>query len=239
MGGGKYIGGFSSLAIVLILLIFFSWVIDKNPPTGPGEYTDFGENATSEQGATSEIRSDVFITVHEQDIGDIVDIGGKLAYQVERDGKWFIILNGEEIGKQYAMAIRPVYIGGKLAYQALLDGKWCVVYDGKEGPLYDNVNFLTEVGGKLAYQVKKDGKWYIIYEGEEVGKQYGYAGKITDINGELVYVASQNGKEFVVYGGKEGKRYDAIEYLRDIGGKLTYKAKENDTYAIITGEVGD
>lgn len=65
--------------------------------------------------------------------------------------------------------------------------------------------------------------------------EYDLVGYLTEINGKLAYLAKKDNKGFIVYDGKEGKRYDYVEfeYLTEINGKLVFAAKKNDVWYIV------
>ncbi len=64
--------------------------------------------------------------------------------QLEKDDKWFIVVDGVE-GKQYdEVELVPYKFSGdfkQLVYKAKNGGKWFVVLNGVEGKQYDGSGF--------------------------------------------------------------------------------------------------
>ena len=96
-------------------------------------------------------------------IRGLVEVDGKLAYQVVEGGKNFIVYDGKEIGKRYDFAGYPVEVNGKLAYVAKKGDKEFIVYDGKESNRYDEAGMPIAVNGKLVFIAMNNGKWYIVW----------------------------------------------------------------------------
>lgn len=61
-------------------------------------------------------------------VGTFVDVSGKLACTVSKDGKWYLVYDGGENGP-YDSIEHPLNVGGKLAYEAKKGDKWFVIME--------------------------------------------------------------------------------------------------------------
>ena len=162
------------------------------------------------------------------------EVNGKLAYIAEKDGKTFVVYNGQEIGKQYDRIYSHITVGnhtylnpvnGKLTYIALKDNKTLVVYDGMEmgGDYTIDPFFVTGVDGKLVYTARRNNKTFVVYDGKETGKEYDDISNLLEYNGKLVYLATEGDKSFAVYDGMDvGREYDSVSGISVLNGKLVY-----------------
>ena len=60
-------------------------------------------------------------------IRGLVEVNGKLAYQVVEEGKNFIVYDGKE-SKRYDESGMPIAVNGKLVFIAMNNGKWYIVW---------------------------------------------------------------------------------------------------------------
>ena len=138
----------------------------------------------------------------------IVEVDGKLAYQVEDitnyksvGHKVYIIYDDKKYGVEYARAERPVAVGGKLAYTATNDHrKNFIVFDGKEiGKEYDSADYPMEYKGKLVYRGWKNGTEALVYENREITDWYEGIGEVKEINGKLAFIEKKGDKLQVLW----------------------------------------
>ncbi len=93
--------------------------------------------------------------------------GGGVAYIVEKDGKSYVVHNGNA-GKPYktvgSVAISPD--GKRIAYCALADGKWRMVIDGREGASFNTVKspLFSPDGLHVAYQAMAGDRWHLVVD---------------------------------------------------------------------------
>jgi len=140
------------LALVLVivaLLLLFSGCIEETPK----------ETNTTTIPSIKPKTEVIEQELKYNNIRGLVEVNGKLAYQVVEGGKNFIVYDGKEIGKRYDFAGYPVEVNGKLAYVAKEGDKYFIVYDGKEGKKYGEIMFPCEVNGKLAYMAREEKSW--------------------------------------------------------------------------------
>jgi hypothetical protein len=181
------------------------------------------------------------------------DVNGKLAYVAEKDGKSFIVYDGQEIGKQYDRVYSHITVGnhtylkpvnGKLTYLALKDNKTFIVYDGREmgkGNYTVDPFYVIGVGGKLAFAARRDNKTFIVYEGGETGKEYDEIGSLLVYDGKLTYIAVEGGRSFVVHDRDESTGgYDSVTGVSMLNGKLVYMVTSDlKTFFVYDGvEIG-
>jgi hypothetical protein len=105
------------------------------------------------------------------DYASLEDAGGKPAYRAadpgRKKGKYFMVYNGTEIGKEYDNVLSYAASGEKQAYVAELKTTRFVVYQGAGiGKDFDSVDpdSLAFYDGKLTFIAQKSGVWYIVSE---------------------------------------------------------------------------
>jgi len=160
-----------------------------------------------------------------------VEIAGKLAFIAKKDGKSFVVYDGQKINYEYNQVSQIADIGGKLAFSANNDkDNWFVVYDGQE--IIKNYRLalnLVDIGGKLALkaQKEKNGNFFIFYDGREFGREYDFVqSDPININGELGYLASIQDKYFLVINDKKvGINYSDVSNLISDGVNYAFYAK--------------
>jgi len=162
-------------------------------------------------------------------VGQPRNIDGKLGFLAQEDDKFFLVVNGKRVGKEYdELPPRPnIMIDGKLAFVGGRNRLLYVNYGGQElGPGYDSIFSLTDVGGKLAYIATKEDIDYVIYDGKVVSEGY------TDVN--ILSLKSIGNKPAYISGGqlifddKEyGEEYERISYVADVSGKPAFIARRD------------
>ena len=143
-----------------------------------------------------------------------------IAYAVERAGKWFVVVDGEE-GRAYNAIWWPErHYGGAvifsgdgrhLAHTAERDGKWFVVVDGEEGraynaiwppeTMYEGAVIFSGDGRHLAHTAERDGKWFVVVDGKE-GKPFDHVDgdTLTFLSGgpKVAYAAARGEEWFLI-----------------------------------------
>jgi len=166
---------------------------------------------------------------------NIKKIGGKIFYEIEKDGKGFIVdEDGKEYGREYDGARNLKEVAGRMVYEAHKgnDVFW-VDEDGNEyGKEYDTTGGAIEIAGKLFYRVRirsKDKEFIVDEDGNEYGKEYDTAGNPIGIDGKIFFIARKKGKYFIVDedGNEYGTAYDSVWAPRKMNGKLFYRAEIN------------
>jgi hypothetical protein len=182
-------------------------------------------------------------------VEDMAEVNRKLAVEGEKNGKDFIVYDGERYGESVHIQTPSVTeINGKLAYIGSPQGEvgnflrvGDKKIDAEEGrEIYNPVG----IDGKIAYlskpQSPTDTAPYIIYGGEKIGTEfnknrdpmlkYAVVHKPVNINGKIAYrVENTDNKEFLVYDGKKSEKYNLIAFLQSIGGRITYLAETEDS----------
>lgn len=173
------------------------------------------------------------------DVGNLKVIGGKIAYHARTENSsWFIVHNGEEIGKEYDKAWFPHEVNNKLAFSAEKDEKEFIVYNGEEREEYSVVGQAAEVNGKLTYAATEGENWFegecfIVYNGNE-GKRYDTISQVGEVNGKLTYLAEEDGERLIVYGDKKiGASYDSVSNFDEVKGQLVYRAEDEGKDLIV------
>lgn len=101
--------------------------------------------------------------------------GARVASVVRRDGREFVLTDGEP-GPAYDHIAAgrdgaPTFSADSahLAYCGQRDAKWFVVADGVEGPAWDAVRSLAlaPAGGRIAYAGRHGGTWRLVLDGRE------------------------------------------------------------------------
>lgn len=151
--------------------------------------------------------------------------GEHVAYKAEKDGKYFIVLDGKK-GKQYKYVSDITFSpdSKRLAYVAQVGKEEFVVIDGQEGKRYssnfasmpDNIEDLTfsPDSKKVAYIARESGKRFVVLDGVE-GKGYNYISDVTfsPDSKSLTYIAKENDKYFIVFNNTKEELPYAISSL--------------------------
>lgn len=160
--------------------------------------------------------------------GDLVNIGGKLAY-FARNGKGdlgelpnSLIIDRKVIGEYSNMCYHLIDVGGKPAF--ISDGvNGGVIYDGQVvGRSAFRIRELASIAGKLAYVNENCGpkNTCVFFDGKQIGGGYDFAWDLTEFDGELGFVAKSGNQQFAVIGGKNLPRKEkyTIMGIKNIGG---------------------
>lgn len=118
------------------------------------------------------------------------ELGGGVAYIVEKDGKSHVMHNGKA-GKQCAnigeVALSPD--GRRIAYGALVDGKWHMVTDGMEGSSFDSVaspSFSPD-GKHVMYKAMLGERWFVVVDNKmNPGTKANYARREFNADSNLI-----------------------------------------------------
>jgi hypothetical protein len=105
------------------------------------------------------------------DIFSLKDADGKLCYRAAdsstKKGKYFIVYDGTEVGKDYDNVLSFAAFAGKQAYVADRKNVRSVVYAGGDtGKEYSTIDpeSLAFYGGKLSFIAQKSNVWYVVSE---------------------------------------------------------------------------
>lgn len=95
-------------------------------------------------------------------IGDLTNVGGKVAFLASRGEEQFVVYDGSELGKEYDEVYGVREVGGKLVFVGVKNKEAFIVYDGKKiGKGYDFIASITDLGGKIAFITREDEKMFI------------------------------------------------------------------------------
>lgn len=178
--------------------------------------------------------------------------GTREVFKVERDGKWIVIIDGQE-SIPFDFVSTPVFSpdGLQFAYSAILDGKAYVVLNNVlQKNAYDSIGGVgfSPDGQKLAYVANKGEQFVVVVDNKE-SKPYQEIGKLQTSTGETSFIFSQDGskiafkaiedqKVFIVVNGQEGKKYDDISsfVFIDGGNQFTYQAQSGGTVITVINQ---
>lgn len=176
-----------------------------------------------ESGTSSMFFNGKFVGTQYQKVMYPIEVGGKLAYTVIKNGKQIIVYDEKEIGENYDSVDMPFNVDGKLVYKAQKNGKTIIVKNGEEINIeYNNPKNVTFVNGKLVYGIYKNEKFSVVYDGKIIGEGYSSVSGIKDVGGKLAYAAYKNGKPLIVYDGKEISGYEKLGPPISVNGKLVF-----------------
>ncbi len=144
--------------------------------------------------------------------------------------QWFIVYDGQVIGKQYTTIFDFIEVNGKIAYVVGITPYYptFVVYDGIEGKKYQDIKDIKEINGTLAYFAQNNSKWFLVYNGVE-GKSYHEVKNLVEINGKPAYFANNSSvyehpEWILVYDGNESQdKYYNVDSLIGGGGKVAFQ----------------
>lgn len=126
----------SILIVILLLLAVFSSCTGSGGSAdipgirkedAPVEWVEIGPHERIKHRSGNPRDSPNYLT----DEAYLTEVGDKLAFAAEKDGKSFIVYDGKEFGP-YEFVGNPIDIGDKLTYIVWKDSKWVIIYDGKE-----------------------------------------------------------------------------------------------------------
>jgi hypothetical protein len=138
--------------------------------------------------------------------GNLMLVGGKLAYLAVQDFNNFVVLDGKE-GKRYDLGdqiIQPdmmVSVNGKLAYfVGVPPGSVFEVFDGKEmSERYDEVIGPMAIGGELVFIGNKEDGYVLMHGNKAIGLDYDEIVKNpVNLNGKYTFIARRGDKYYIV-----------------------------------------
>lgn len=174
-------------------------------------------------------------------------------YKEERDGQWFVIIDGQE-SALYDNVANPTFStdGSQFAYSAKIGDEEFVVMDNQQqGKSYLKIKqiLFNADGSILAYLAESANGSLVVVDGKE-GTLYGDIGTINTESGstylaftsdsQIVYRAIDGQETFIVIDDEEGKRYAEIStiYFSSDGTQVAYYAQDgNQLLTIINGQV--
>jgi len=149
------------------------------------------------------------------DAGIPVNLNGKVAFTVEKNDDWYVVIDGVEKAKYDYIHYIEVIDGKLVVVASNGDGRY-VDYDGKKGKTYDIISKFTSVNGKLVYEagIKRYTlvvapeqpplyDLFIVFDGKEITKQYIDAFSPVNVGGKLAYKAKTHKNSFIVFDGKD------------------------------------
>lgn len=178
--------------------------------------------------------------------------GTREAYKIQRDGKWIVVLDGQE-SAPFDSVSTPVFSpdGSQFAYSAVVaEQAFVVVNNVAKENFYDNIGGLafSPDGQRLVYLAGKGGKFVVILNDKE-SKAYQEISTLNTSAGEAYFVFSQDGQNvafkvtendqtFIVVNGQEGKKYDSISnfVFVDNGNSYTYQAVIDGTQITVINQ---
>lgn len=138
--------------------------------------------------------------------GNLMLVGGKLAYLAGQDFNNFVVLDGKE-GKRYDLGdqiIQPdmmVSVNGKLAYfVGVPPSSVFEVFDGKEmSERYDEVIGPTAIGDELVFIGKKEDGYVLMHGNKAISLDYDEIVKNpANLNGKYTFIARRGDKYYIV-----------------------------------------
>lgn len=174
-------------------------------------------------------------------------------YKEERDGQWFVIIDGQE-SALYDGVANPTFSpdGAQFAYSARINNEEFVVMDGaQQGKSYLKIKqiIFNADGSVLAYLAEAANGNLVVVDGKE-GKVYGDIGTMDTESGstylaftsnnQIVYRAIDGKETFIVVDGKEGAKYTEIGtiYFSEDGTQIAYYAQDGtQIITVINGKV--
>ena len=171
--------------------------------------------------------------------------GEHFAYTAERDGQWFVVVDGVE-SKPYDRVSLPLLKDGgpHAAFEAVRDRQSLLVVDGHEFAGEDpeaRARFQGETSGGPR-EVERDGKRFVVWG----GRQGGPFDEVSDLSrsaagGRVTFAAKRDGKEFAVVDGAESKPYDDVGkiHVSPDGRRVMFVARMGDeSFVVADGREG-
>lgn len=201
----------------------------------------FGEEAARPREVVREGKH--FVVWDGKEVGPFDDEIGTFLHTTPREGRLFVVFEGQRGGKQIAVLdgvegkpydyVGPIYVspgGAHTLYPARQGEESFVVLDGKEGPKYSNVEIpfsaspFTPDGRHYAYAASREiapdsRKFFAVTDGKE-GKLYDFISHVifTPDGAHLLYLAYDMArrKTFFVRDDEEVAAYDNLPDSGDI-----------------------
>ena len=110
------------------------------------------------------------------------ELGGGVAWAVEKDGRFRVVHNGHESRPYEAVGNIALSLDGRrCAFGALRDGKWRMVADEKEGAPWSAIQepVFSPDGAHLAYLAMRGERWHLVVDGKANGGTPGRYAKPT------------------------------------------------------------
>jgi len=168
-------------------------------------------------------------------VSNLVDIGGQLGAAVKKNGRWFVLLEGEIIGNQegYDHVKELTNIGGKIGFIAKMgSGETIVVLDRDFIHIkFGSVDCLRDIGGKVAYRIQTRDAKLVFYNGEIIG--YDAKGPhevkdIVDVAGRVGVIDRLGLSDWIFFGETPFLRFDEVLALRALDQDRFYVIAEED-----------
>jgi Tol biopolymer transport system component len=155
-------------------------------------------------------------------VGPFSPDGQRLAYAIKRDGKWRLVLDGNE-NKPWDLILRPGVQfssdGKRFLYTARQGRNAFAVIDGVESKPYESVRMIAESfssdGKRVAFLANIGKKAALVVDGKESTPQDGFLDTqpVFSPDGKRIAAAAAAGDgepRFALIDGVEGPRYDRI-----------------------------
>ena len=159
---------------------------------------------------------------------------GRLCYPAERDGKWYVVVDGQE-GEPFEKISSLVLSsdGKHIAYAGGIGDGWTIVLDGRRVGEHKAVNFLaiSRDGNHLAYAAKAGDGWTMVIDGTAQAAYKNITRPVFSPDGTRVAYGANTGDRWtVVVDGKAQQPYkDLLEpTFSPDGTKLAYAASRGD-----------
>jgi hypothetical protein len=168
------------------------------------------------------------------DMYSVMDVGGRLTYQSNKNEKEIVVYGDEEF--IYDEAYYLANVNGVLTYKAVIETSSSMYYDGEKQLQYELIKIIAIGEDEVVYLAKEGEKMFVVYNGEEQ-KRYDKIEDIKKINNKLIYLAEEGDSGFVVYNGEEQKKYDSVGHALSVDDKLVYPAKKGkEEFMVYNGE---
>jgi len=189
----------------------------------------------------------------DKSINNLVDINGKLAFEVYDMQNPYVYFDEKKYGNDFVFIESLVAYSGQPAFKGKRDLQYYIQVGDKEYGPYESVYNLKEKDGHLFALIENNGETLAFVDGEVhwVGKGYkkknsAVLGKVGPrrtvdlIEGKISTVVNKNGKNILVLGDREiteVSSYNSGPY--DIDGKLGYVALNSNgsSQFVIDGQV--
>jgi len=169
---------------------------------------------------------------------------GRLCYPAERDGKWFVVVDGQEgepFEKVSSLTLSPD--GKHVAYAGRVGDQWTVVLDGRRVGAHMAVSSLalSRDGNRLAYAAQAGDDWKMVIDGKAQAAYKDLGPPVFSPDGTRVAYRAKTGDGWVVV--VDGKAQQPCKDLRDPafspdGSTVAYAASRGgDRWAVVLNGV--
>jgi Tol biopolymer transport system component len=178
----------------------------------------------------------------------------RVVYAVKnKNGKIFVIADGEKMGKEYGSIGAPFFSrdGRRVAFLAVRDGRRMAVVDGVEGKQYDDASLPTLAfspdGTRFAFAGKTGGTYRLVVDGieEKTGYEFIDTPVFSPDGRRVAYKArsgdEQNGRNLVVVDGQVGELYNRTgqPVWSSDSRRVAYWGSSSWTYVVCDGVKGN